>query len=124
MDTTSLDKFIPQLAKNEKEIERLRQLVRSRKTRHKIFVGDARNLSMIEDNSIHLVVTSPPYWNLKRYNEHSDQMGHIDDYQLFLDQLDAVWKQCFAKLVEGGRMVIVVGDVLLSRRHNRAVLVD
>ncbi len=78
----------------------------------------------MQDESIHLVVTSPPYWNLKRYNDHNDQLGHISDYELFLEELTKVWQECFRVLVPGGRLVCVVGDVCLSRkRHGRHVVV-
>lgn len=80
-------------------------------------LGDARDLRWIPDNSVHLVVTSPPYWNLKEYNDNPKQMGHIDDYEEFLAELDKVWKACFKKLVPGGRLVCVVGDVCLSRKQ-------
>jgi site-specific DNA-methyltransferase (adenine-specific) len=63
------------------------------------------------------VVTSPPYWNLKRYNEHDDQLGHIDDYEAFLDELEKVWRHAFRVLTPGGRLVCVVGDVCVSRRQ-------
>ena len=93
-------------------------------TKHKLILGDARDLSSISDGSVHLVVTSPPYWNLKRYNEHPNQMGHIDDYELFLEELNKVWKECFRVLAPGGRLVCVVGDVCLSRKqHGRHVVV-
>ncbi|MBN1465017.1 site-specific DNA-methyltransferase [candidate division KSB1 bacterium] len=117
MDIENIDRLIPQIAKNKAEIARLRQIVASRETQHDIFIGDARDLSILEKDSVHLVLTSPPYWNLKRYNEHPRQMGHIDNYHEFLEQLDTVWEQCYEKLVVGGRMVVVVGDVLLSRRQ-------
>ena len=52
--------------------------------------GDARDLSFLDDESIHLVVTSPPYWNLKRYNEKPGQLGHINDYESFLYELEKV----------------------------------
>jgi site-specific DNA-methyltransferase (adenine-specific) len=77
---------------------------------------DARELSFLPDESIHLVVTSPPYWTLKRYREHPDQMGHIEDYELFVRELSKVWRHCYRILVPGGRLVCVVGDVCLSRR--------
>lgn len=89
-----------------------------KKTKHKLVVGDARDLSFIPDESVHLVVTSPPYWNLKRYNEHPKQMGHINDYELFLEELSKVWRECFRVLAPGGRLVCVVGDVCLSRKQN------
>jgi len=84
---------------------------------HRLVNGDARDLSFITDESVHLVLTSPPYWNLKRYNENPDQMGHIDDYETFLAELKKVWEHVFRILVPGGRLVCVVGDVCVSRRR-------
>ncbi len=80
-------------------------------------VGDARALDWIPDESVHLVVCSPPYWTLKDYNEHPDQLGHVEDYEQFLDELDRVWRHAFRTLVPGGRLVCVVGDVCLSRKE-------
>lgn len=85
-------------------------------TLHRLVNGDARELSFLHDNSVHLVVTSPPYWNLKRYNESSGQLGHIQDYEVFLAELEKVWRQVFRVLVPGGRLVCVVGDVCVARR--------
>jgi modification methylase len=78
--------------------------------------GDSRDLSFLEDASIHLAVTSPPYWNLKRYNENPDQLGHIQDYEAFLFELEKVWRHIYRVLVPGGRLVCVVGDVCVARR--------
>ena len=114
----SLDKVIPRLAKDEKEIKKIREEVSKLPTQQTIYIADARDLSMIPDESVHLVLTSPPYWNLKEYNNHNNQLGHIDDYKTFLDELDKVWSECYKKLAIGGRMVVVVGDVMLSRREN------
>lgn len=75
-------------------------------------------MAWLPDSSIHLVVTSPPYWTLKRYPENEDQLGHIVDYEEFHNELDKVWRHCFRALVPGGRLVCVVGDVCLSRRKN------
>lgn len=80
--------------------------------------GDARDLGWIPDGSVHLVVTSPPYWTLKEYNKHPGQLGHVEDYERFQDELDRVWRHCFRALVEGGRLICVVGDVCLARRRN------
>lgn len=85
-------------------------------TTHRLVHGDARDLSFLQDESIHLVVTSPPYWNLKQYNDNQDQLGHISDYEQFLTELTKVWRECFRVLVPGGRLVCVVGDVCLSRK--------
>lgn len=87
-------------------------------TVHRLVQGDARNLSFIPDQSVHLIVTSPPYWTLKQYNDSEGQLGHVEDYEAFLLELSKVWKEVFRILVPGGRMVCVVGDVCLSRREN------
>jgi DNA modification methylase len=86
-------------------------------TVHRIRQGDARDMSWIPDESVHLVVTSPPYWTLKEYNAHPDQMGAIDDYEAFLDELDRVWAECARVLVPGGRICCVVGDVCIARKQ-------
>ncbi len=83
----------------------------------RLILGDARNLRFIADASVHLVVTSPPYWSLKRYNEHPEQMGHIKDYEHFLAELNKVWAEVFRVLIPGGRLVCVVGDVCMSRKN-------
>jgi site-specific DNA-methyltransferase (adenine-specific) len=85
-------------------------------TTHRLIQTDARQLGFVPDGSIHLVVTSPPYWTLKRYSEHPDQLGHVEDYEKFVEELSKVWKHCYRVLVPGGRLVCVVGDVCLSRR--------
>ncbi|MBN2080946.1 site-specific DNA-methyltransferase [bacterium] len=86
-------------------------------TKHEIREGDARNLSCLPDCSVHLVVTSPPYAFLKQYPEHPGQLGNIQSYELFLQELDQVWMECERVLVPGGRICCVVGDVCLSRRE-------
>ncbi len=96
----------------------------NQKTTHRLVHGDARDLSFIQDESIHLVITSPPYWILKKYNEHPDQLGHIEDYEQFIGELSKVWNHCYRILVPGGRLVCVVGDVCLSRKkYGRHVVV-
>jgi modification methylase len=88
------------------------------RTRHEMILGDARDLSMLPDGSVHLVVTSPPYFNLKLYASDADgcQLGHIDDYEAFLDELDRVWRECERVLVPGGRVCCIIGDILIPRR--------
>ncbi len=67
-----------------------------------------------------MVLTSPPYWTLKEYPHREGQLGLVEDYDAFHDELDKVWRHCFRLLVPGGRLVCVVGDVCLSRRkHGR-----
>lgn len=93
-------------------------------TVHQLHVGDARSFPYVGDESVHLLVTSPPYWTLKRYNDSAGQLGHVSDYEEFLDQLHMVWREAYRVLVPGGRLVCVVGDVCLSRKqHGRHVVV-
>ena len=86
-------------------------------TQHTLYRGDSRNLKFIPDSSVHLILTSPPYWNLKEYEGGKNQLGIINDYQVFINELEKVWVECFRILVPGGRVVCVVGDVCLSRKR-------
>jgi len=88
------------------------------KTTSTLCCGDSREMDWVPSGSVHLVLTSPPYWTLKEYPRHKSQLGLIEDYDAFLDELDRVWKHAFRVLVPGGRLVCVVGDVCLSRRRH------
>lgn len=116
--SANLDEIIPGLARNQEAMKQVDEIVRGQTTTHDLIHGDARTASALEPNSIHLVVTSPPYWTLKQYNDHEAQIGHVVDYEEFIQALDEVWKNCYRSLVPGGRLVINVGDVCLSRRKN------
>jgi DNA modification methylase len=110
---------LPRIARDAKAICAIEAALGQIPTTHRIQKGDARKLNHIETNSVHLVVTSPPYWTLKRYNDSPDQLGHIVDYDDFLSELNQVWQECHRVLVPGGRVVCIVGDVCLSRRRNK-----
>lgn len=88
------------------------------RTRHTMILGDARDLRAIAAESVHLVVTSPPYFNLKAYASDAAgcQLGRISDYEAFLDELDRVWCECARILVPGGRICCVIGDIMIPRR--------
>jgi DNA modification methylase len=86
------------------------------RTTHSLHLGDARDLSWIDNESVHLIVTSPPYFTLKKYEPNEDQLAEIANYESFLEQLDRVWQECFRVLAPGGRICCVVGDVCISRR--------
>ena len=114
----NLQTDIPRLAKNEHSVRLIEHAARSVPTTHRLYKGDARDMSNLEPESVHLVLTSPPYWTLKEYRDTEAQLGHIENYEEFLHELDRVWKHCFRALAPGGRLICVVGDVCLSRREN------
>jgi DNA modification methylase len=109
---------IPRIAKDERLVKLISDAVQKIPTTHGLNLRDARDMQSIADGSIHLVVTSPPYWTLKEYRVSEGQMGHIEEYDAFLAELDKVWAHCLRALVPGGRLICVVGDVCLSRRKN------
>ncbi|HEV3039631.1 MAG TPA: site-specific DNA-methyltransferase [Candidatus Angelobacter sp.] len=109
---------IPRIARDERICQLLEEALHRIPTVHNLYLGDAREIDSIAPESVHLVVTSPPYWTLKEYRDSEAQMGHIELYDEFLNELDKVWHHCFRALVPGGRLVCVVGDVCLSRREN------
>jgi DNA modification methylase len=110
---------IPRIAKDHNLLKQIEASAQQIPTTHNLFQTDARKLSFISEDSVHLVVTSPPYWTLKKYRDHENQLGNIENYEQFLKELDKVWKHCYRVLVPGGRLVCVVGDVCLSRRKNK-----
>jgi DNA modification methylase len=109
---------IPNLAKDEVAVRDIEAILPTLPTRHEMRRGDARQLSFLPGESVHLVLTSPPYWTLKEYNQSEGQLGGVEDYDSFLAELDRVWSDCFRVLVPGGRLICVVGDVCLARRNN------
>jgi modification methylase len=78
-------------------------------TKHTIINGDSRKMSEVQDGSVHLIVTSPPYWQLKDYGS-EDQIGFNDSYERYINNLNLVWKECFRVLHEGCRLCINIGD--------------
>jgi len=117
-DLTNYQTALPRIAKDPALAERIAEVVRSLPTAHEFHRADARAMEFLAPESVHLVVTSPPYWTLKEYRRSKGQLGHVEDYEKFLDSLDRVWTHCFRALVPGGRLICVVGDVCLSRRKN------
>lgn len=76
---------------------------------HKIILGDSRHLSKIEDKSVQLIITSPPYWQLKDYGS-ENQIGFNDSYEEYINNLNLVWKECYRVLSDGCRLCINIGD--------------
>ena len=109
---------IPDLARKREATDQLEASLQAIPTKHYMVRGDARRMSLLKRESVHLVLTSPPYWTLKEYHDIEGQLGHVEDYEQFLLELEQVWKRAFDVLVPGGRLICVVGDVCLSRRQN------
>lgn len=107
----------PRIAKNSAMCHEIEAAVQRIATYQRLVVGDCRSeLANLADESVHLVLTSPPYWNLKKYPETEGQLGHIEGYDDFLLEMAALWQQCYRVLAPGGRLVMVVGDVSVKRR--------
>lgn len=79
------------------------------KTWHKIIIGDARQMKEVEDESVHLIVTSPPYWQLKDYGKEG-QIGFNDSYEDYINNLNLVWKESYRVLHKGCRLCVNIGD--------------
>jgi len=76
---------------------------------HKIIIGDSRKMNQVEDESIHLIITSPPYWQLKDYGA-KQQIGYNDSYEDYINNLNLVWNQCHRVLHKGCRLCVNIGD--------------
>lgn len=76
---------------------------------HKIVLGDSRYLNKIKDKSVQLIITSPPYWQLKDYGS-ENQIGFNDSYEEYINNLNLVWKECYRVLSDGCRLCINIGD--------------
>lgn len=73
-------------------------------TRHKVVQGDSRNLGMVAENSVHLIVTSPPYFNAKDYSQWDSLDGYVDD-------MKSVFKECFRVLLPGRKFCLNISDL-------------
>jgi DNA modification methylase len=74
-----------------------------------IIIGDSRRMEEIKDESVHLVITSPPYWQLKDYGN-GGQIGFNDSYEDYINNLNLVWKECYGVLHNGCRFCVNIGD--------------
>lgn len=79
------------------------------KNSHKIIIGDSRCMKEVPDESVHLMITSPPYWQLKDYGS-GNQIGFNDTYEEYINNLNLAWNECHRVLHKGCRMCINIGD--------------
>src|SRR5689334_11067985 len=85
---------IPRIAKDRKLIAQIEHAAQRIPTSHHLYLRDSRQMRELKPESLHLVLTSPPYWTLKEYRKIDGQLGYIADYEQFLIELDKVWQQC------------------------------
>ena len=78
-------------------------------TKHRIIIGDSRKMNELDDKSVQLVITSPPYWQLKDYGN-GVQIGFNDSYEDYINNLNLVWNECYRVLEDGCRLCINIGD--------------
>lgn len=78
-------------------------------THHKIIIGDSRCMTDVSDKSVHLIITSPPYWQLKDYGNGS-QIGFDHSYEKYINNLNLVWSECRRVLHDGCRLCVNIGD--------------
>jgi len=79
---------------------------------NKIIVGDAFEvLNVLPKDSVHLIITSPPYNLDKPYSNHNDKMSYSD----YLEWMGKVWRECKNVLIRGGRLCINIGE---NKRQN------
>jgi DNA modification methylase len=132
-ENEDLRSAIPELARDWEKMMEIESVIETLPSEHRFHQTDARDLDnssnkpnstesemLIENNSTHLILTSPPYFNIKEYNgrRNEGQLGDIEDYDSFCEEISAVWEECYDKLIPGGRMCVVTGDILQSRREN------
>jgi len=79
------------------------------KTKHTIINGDSRQMTELKDDSVDLVITSPPYWQLKDYGI-ENQIGYNDTYEEYINSLNLVWKESYRVLNNGSRLCVNIGD--------------
>jgi len=87
-------------------------------TSHRLYFKDSQEMKEVADKSVHLVVTSPPYWNIKDYG-HPEQIGYGDDLEEYLEKLDNVWSECIRVLAPGCRLCINIGDQYLRANSTK-----
>jgi site-specific DNA-methyltransferase (adenine-specific) len=87
----------------------------------KLVLGDSRNMTDIPDGSVQLVITSPPYYDLKSYegaSKHEDQLGSPVDFESYVENLNSVWKECVRVLAPDGKIAINIMPIFLSGKEN------
>lgn len=86
-------------------------------TTQTVYVKDARDMKEIEDNSVHLVITSPPYFNAKLYSTIEGDLGNIHDLDEWFNEIGKVWKEVFRVLQPGRKAFINIMNLPVRTKH-------
>ncbi len=78
-------------------------------TTHTVILGDSRAMPELDDHAVHVIITSPPYWQLKDYGVEG-QIGFDDSYADYINNLNLVWQECYRVLHPGCRLCVNIGD--------------
>lgn len=78
-------------------------------TMHHVICGDSRQMGEVAAQSVQLIVTSPPYWQLKDYGA-AGQIGYDEPYEEYINHLNLVWGECYRALADGCRLCVNIGD--------------
>jgi len=79
--------------------------------------GDSRNLSFLPEHSVGLIVTSPPYWNKADYGQRKSNIGKINIYSDFLEEVRKVFRECYRVIVPGRKICVVTANVNQHTNH-------
>ena len=83
-------------------------------SKHMVVIGDCRNMAGVKDASVQLIVTSPPYFNVKDYG--IDNIGSINEYQTYLLSMRQVFSECYRVLQEGRYCCVNISDVISGQK--------
>ena len=88
-----------------------------------IYLGDSRAMENVENNSVDLIITSPPYFNLVDY-QHDNQIGLTETYEGYIQSLNSVWERCSKILKEDGTICINICSTIEVSRKNQNMYYD
>ena len=88
-------------------------------THHKVVIGDSKYMDQIQDLSVHLVVTSPPYWKLKDYGDDEGIGQTSATYEEYLSSINTVFRECVKKLTPDGKLIVNIMPILLTGKNTK-----
>jgi len=83
----------------------------------KVVNGDARRLDFLDESSVDLIVTSPPYWNKADYGGNGSNVGSLAGYKEFLRGIGPAFEECFRVLRPGRKFCVVTANVNQHTEH-------